>query len=561
MKVTASVTFLAIILTQDFFCSCTILFVSNVVYFQVIWSDHGQEHKDLIWREAKPNSNDSNIPLLLWRGDENNQATLALAFGLYDQEFKKLQHEKNLKVLVEKSDTENLLETVIVNLDLPKDDKLARKAHGQAGSGSDFLCTYCDASRKSVSKPPYSGDKEVTLTSTLLSEAARYCNLNPGKKSQADVVKHSFGMKETPITSTEPSQETPDPLHLDINVSQHLITIGSRIYHFGSEENPTFQYEKTELHKKAIERSEAKYFSILREKITTLPELTQFPGNFAREFCALENAQFISDPLPKCPAKLIWVRLMQLWRCMRQIHKSNTDPSLQAIEMFKVMVIEFQEKLYSFLWVPPANQVHRLSHLAFFMQSRELSSIGAFSLEGLEHGNFSTKLFESTRVWKGNSKEGNKQLFRILRLKGSPTLKRAAKILEGKKRKPDKCSRCGQTGHKKNMTMCPLFNEMEEYTESEEDDQTISEEDDGSQTEVTSADESQIDDSNEDSGEDSKEEDLEEEDQGAEEVDEDVGENIDDGGHEDLSIEDSVRSRADQNERLIRENREECIIS
>ena len=125
----------------------------------------------------------------------------------------------------------------------------------------------------------------------------------------------------------------------------------------------------------------------MREKITTLPELTQFPGNFSREYCTDENKDIISDPLPKCPEKKTWMRLMTLWRCMRSILKSNADPSLQSIELFKLMVTEFQEKLYSLKWVPAANQVHRLSHVAFFMQSRELNSIGAMSLEGLEHGN------------------------------------------------------------------------------------------------------------------------------------------------------------------------------
>ena len=358
----------------------------------------------------------------------------------------------------------------MINLDLPKDEKLARKSHGQAGAGSDFLCTYCDASRSTVANPPYFGSKEVNLTANLLLEAAIYCNLNPSKKSQAEVAKHSFGVKELPLTSTEPSQEPPDSLHLDINVSQHLITIAIRIYHFGSKKNPTFHYEKTELLKKDLEKSEAKYFTKLRERIVTLPELTQFPGNFAREFCADENKNFIIDPLPDCPEKNTWQRLMTLWRSMRSIHKSNENPTLENIELFKLMVVEFQELIYSFKWVPPANQVHRLSHVAFFMQSRELSSVGAMSLEGLEHGNWTTKYFESTRVWKGDSKEGNKQLFRLLRLRGSPTMKRAAMLLEGAKKKEGKCSKCHQVGHRKNNKICPLFSQITESTDEEDED-------------------------------------------------------------------------------------------
>ena len=432
----------------------------------MIFKDREGEKTDIIWREEKPNSDETNIPILLWRGDENNSSTVALAFGIYDKEFHRLQERENLKIMVQGTDVEERFETVLVDLTLPKDEKLARKSHGQAGSGSDYLCTYCDASRKSVSNPPYSGAKEVTLTATLLSEAARYCNLNPGRKSQAELVKHSFGVKEMPLTSTEPSQEIPDALHLDINVSHHLHTIAARIFHYGGQENPIFRYEKTELEKKAIESSEEKYYTKLREKIATLPELTQFPGNFAREFCEEDNREFVSAPLPDCPEKETWKRLMTLWRSMRIIHKSKSDPTIEQIDLFKLFATEFQEKVYSFKWVSPANQVHRLSHLAYFMQSREVRSIGAFSLEGLEHGNFATKYFENTRVWKGDSKVGNKQLFRVLRFRGSPTLKKAMKKLRATERKADKCSKCGQLGHRKNMRVCPLYNQIEADIES-----------------------------------------------------------------------------------------------
>jgi hypothetical protein len=428
----------------------------------------------VVWREAKPNSDKTNIPVLLWRADENNTASVALAFGLYNEEFKNLNEKENLKIRVKDEDSESRMETVLVHLDFPKDEKLARKVHGLAAAGSDYLCTYCEASRKAVSDPPYSGSARVTLTSTLLAEASYYCNLNPGKKSQEQIVKQSHGVKGTPITSVEPEQAVPDALHLDLNVTHHLITIACRIYHFGGQKKPTFQYNKTELLKKDLEKSEAKYYSKLREQITSLPELTQFPGNFCREFCDEKNSEFIKEPLPTCPQKITWCRLMVLWRAMRMIHKSNSDPTVEQISLFSVMAKEFQEKIYSLQWVPAANQVHRLAHVAYFMQSREVRSIGAFSLEGLEHGNWSTKYFESTRVWRGDSKVGNKQLFRLLRWNGSPTLKRAAESLERAKRKPDKCSRCGQSGHKKNMSVCPLYNqpETDDASESEEEEQS-----------------------------------------------------------------------------------------
>ena len=50
--------------------------------------------------------------------------------------------------------------------------------------------------------------------------------------------------------------------------------------------------------------------------------------------------------------------------------------------------------------------------------------------------------------WRGDSIVANKQLFRLLRLRGSPSLKREAQKLERAKRKLDKCSKCGALGQR-----------------------------------------------------------------------------------------------------------------
>ena len=56
-------------------------------FFQVIYLENDEEPKQIIWREDKPNSDVSNIPLLLWRADENNTASCSLAFGLFNKGF------------------------------------------------------------------------------------------------------------------------------------------------------------------------------------------------------------------------------------------------------------------------------------------------------------------------------------------------------------------------------------------------------------------------------------------------------------------------------------------
>ena len=334
--------------------------------------------KTMQWREKHPNSNLTNPPLLLWRGDENNDATVACALGVYEEEFSSIKNEL-IEVQVEAHDGTIIQEMCSVEIDHPKDEKLARKLNGLAGSGSDYLCTYCSCSRKNISKEEWVS--EVTLTNRQLREAAHYCHLNPAKKKQDQISKISFGVKQVPIVYSDPAEEKPDSLHLDINVSKHLITVAARLFHHKVSGQPLV-YTKAAGDKKQMESSEAMYYKILRQRIATLPELTQNPGNFAREYCDPSNAIFIREPLPNIPDSNTWNDCMELWRKLRTVHKSSTDPKPAEVQKYKTWVASFLQKITSLKWVPTANQIHRLIHLPFFMENGSITSIGAFSLEG-----------------------------------------------------------------------------------------------------------------------------------------------------------------------------------
>ena len=112
-----------------------------------------------------------------------------------------------------------------------------------------------------------------------------------------------------------------------------------------------------------------------------MPEHTQNPGNFRREFCSDENAEFIAGPLPDIPDTTVWKELMALWRKMRAVHKSSHDPSDDEIKQYENWVVAFQEKIFGQKWVPIANQIHRLTHMVAFMKNKSVRSIGAYSLE------------------------------------------------------------------------------------------------------------------------------------------------------------------------------------
>ena len=128
-------------------------------------------------------------------------------------------------ITVSNDKNEPLEELIEIEAVFPKDEKLAHKAHGKAAAGSSYLCTYCDETRSSVVEPPFPGSLPVTTTNKLEEEASYYLTLNPDKKSQDTLSKHSLGMKDKPLVQTDPEEEPPDPLHLDLNISSHLITI------------------------------------------------------------------------------------------------------------------------------------------------------------------------------------------------------------------------------------------------------------------------------------------------------------------------------------------------
>ena len=87
------------------------------------------------------------------------------------------------------------------------------------------------------------------------------------------------------------------------------------------------------------------------------------------------------------------------------------------------------------------------------MEKYKLVSIGAMALEGLEHGNYTTKCLERDKIWRGDIPIGNKQLFRVLRCHSSPSIRRITK----RSNIPEKvftCSSCKQKGHRKNSKAC-----------------------------------------------------------------------------------------------------------
>ena len=297
--------------------------------------DDGEEME--LFKEPSPNSGDTNDIILLWKADENNFATVALAMSIYDEECevtKNSAFDILLKTeegdLIDVNENEhvgrNLRQRLVIKVDKPKDEKLSRKCHNRAGAGSSFPCTYCSESRTGASAPPFNGQNPITLTNRLEKEAGIYITQNPSQKNQQNILETSLGQKGEPFTTAEPKEEPMDVLHLDINIVNPLFIIGSRILHFGSDQFPLYTYVKTSIQKSDIDQSESLYLKKLLKFCPTIPDLTQMPGNFCREFSSEENKHLILKPLPECLAKQKFADVMDLWRKLRRTHK-KTNPS------------------------------------------------------------------------------------------------------------------------------------------------------------------------------------------------------------------------------------------
>ena len=130
----------------------------------------------------------------------------------------------------------------------------------------------------------------------------------------------------------------------------------------------------------------------------------------------------------------------------------GSNPTEEEIESYPVLVQEFLTILdLNFSWFKPLpNQFHRLTHNSYFLNN-DRNSLGVKSLEGLERGNYTTKVLDQFHTYKGDRKKANRGVFKLLRLKSNRTL-RKYKI---RSKRIQRCSKCNQIGHNSTNKNCP----------------------------------------------------------------------------------------------------------
>ena len=326
---------------------------------------------------------------------------------------------------------------------------------GRAGAGSAKPCIHCNLTLKECMLPENFGTVQIDLTNTLEREAIDFSLDNPLELSRKELEDYSYGMKRLSLTTLEPKDDVSDYLHMHINVSgSFLHKIGSRIYCFGFDENPIFQMDNTAAVRSKIEQAEVKYSKHLKSVISSLPSLTQMPGNFGREFIKQDNRAAVLGPLPECEEKVKFSQILDLWEKMSVIH-TKTKPTPDDRKQYGVLAHKLETTMHSMKWIKrwPNQFIRACHHNAVFLNVKEgTGSVGPHSTEPLECANHWVKLYDDNFSYKGDRQKGLKGVFKLRRLKSSSKLR---SYNPAAKKMVQCCSVCSLPGHNSRNPSCP----------------------------------------------------------------------------------------------------------
>ena len=96
------------------------------------------------------------------------------------------------------------------------DEKLDRKAGGQDGSGSGYMCTMCEATTETAISAL--GTHTITRNFETTAQLAEIVTTNPDKLSKAQLKAVANGIKQHPIMHADAAQKGYDATHADINM-------------------------------------------------------------------------------------------------------------------------------------------------------------------------------------------------------------------------------------------------------------------------------------------------------------------------------------------------------
>ncbi|XP_072168742.1 V(D)J recombination-activating protein 1-like [Diadema setosum] len=390
----------------------------------------------VVFEEEKPNSVMVNRPLLEALGDENSPSTATVLLRQMESE-RKLLHHHTIKVYAG-STTRNHHITIYNSM---IDEKLDRSLGGLQGSGSNYICTLCFAT-KTTAKSQL-GSFQITRTLRDTTDTASYIVTNPDKLTSNELTTEGKGVKRKPILTSEPKNKLLDATHADINLGQFFKKIIVR------EVAGVQKWEASADVKQYIDDAERRLDIHLRESIGLVPSL-MMPGNYARDMFKEENEATFLELMSNADRKAALQSVLQKFRNLRRVYRSHS-PDKEDVHRYKETAVAMgNELLDNFDYVNWPNYLHKvIEHPQEILLSEDgPGSIGSLSGEGSEAAN---KLFRNLRenfARRGDVFGGLRDVLWFHWLYTSPKLLRLRAVT----RRKYKCSKCGGDGH--NVTSC-----------------------------------------------------------------------------------------------------------
>lgn len=398
------------------------------------------ERKITIFVENRPNSVKTNRPLLEAICDENNHGSSTLCLLPIENE-RSYMKDKVIRIQTDCGWRRHVL--IFSNSMI--DEKLDRANSGFAGSGSNYLCTLCDATRETALSNL--GNFVINRSFAETTEIGEYIRINPDNLSKSDLNKISKGVKSTPILQAEAAEKGLDATHADINCGSFFRKLLIR------EVAQINKWDMTEDVKSIIKNAEVKLDLHLKKTIGINPQL-MMPGNYARAIFDPKNENFVLHLIEDDDRKSKVRELLEKFRFMRMIYRA-IDPKAQyptETKLYKQTAVAFGKTLIEhFEYAKWPNYIHKIiEHVQELIENDNgPGTVGGLSSEGNEGGNKIFRHFRKNLARKGSTYGGIRDVLWGHWLYSSPSLTR----LSSKSKSEQRCSSCKCFGH--NIRNCP----------------------------------------------------------------------------------------------------------
>ena len=392
-----------------------------------------------VFTEEEPNSVRTNRPYLEAIADENDKPSSVILIQPMEREREYLKN----KIIIVKTQTQSRRFSISF-FNSMIDEKLDRADSGLQGSGSNYICTLCEATKQTAKSNL--GSFSVTRTYESTRDMAEYIEKNPDHLSERDLNKLSKGVKCMPILTSNGIQKCLDATHADINLARFFKNLLCR------EIAQVTSWNLTPDIKAEVINAETKLDKHLK-KTLGLNSVLMMPGNYARVLFDKNNTEDVLFLIPSDEKKKLLALILEKFRFLRKIYRSNHPLAeyRNEVDRYKAVAIEMAKLLIEhFQYVQWPNYLHKvIEHpQEIILHPDGPGTIGGISGEGNEAGNKVFRTMRQNLTKKSGVKDSLLGVLKLHWLYSSPKLRKVGKVVTEKR----VCSLCLRQGH--NIRTC-----------------------------------------------------------------------------------------------------------